>query len=133
MLGEKIGEDTSKTTGRRVLSVDGAPVIETSGTGTGTMLGVPFQSFVTYTGKLQPDGTLAGEGIGVLMGSGGESATLSAKGVGKFTATGGVSWRGAFFIKSSHEKLARLNSIATLFEIEIDAAGDGKGSYYEWR
>src|SRR5438128_1162788 len=100
MLGEKIGEETTKTTGRRVLNVEGAPVVETSAQGTGTLLGVQYHTMVTYTGKLQADGTLMGEGLGVLMGKAGESATFTAKGVGKFTPTGGVSWRGAFFFKS---------------------------------
>src|SRR5437899_3087664 len=120
MIGEKLGEDTGKTTGRRVLSVDGGPVIETSGTGTGTMLGVQYHSFVTYTGKMQADGTIAGEGIGVMMGKGGENASFTAKGVGRLLPAGGVSWRGAFFFQTTATKWTRLNSIATLFEVEID-------------
>ena len=133
MLGEKIGEETSKTIGRRVLTVDGAPVVETSGQGTGTLLGVQYQTMVTYTGKLQADGTIAGEGLGVLMGKGGENACFTAKGVGRFTPTGGVSWRGAFFFQSAHSKWTRLNSIATMFEYEIDAEGNGKGNFTEWK
>jgi hypothetical protein len=133
MLGEKLGDETSKTTGQRVVTVDGSPVVETSAKGSGTILGVQYHSIVTYTGTLQPDGTLAGEGRGVFMGSGGEHATFTAKGVGTFTKTGGVSWRGAFFFRSTHAKLARLNTIATLFEYEVDASGDGKGSFHEWK
>ena len=133
MIGEKLGEENSKTIGRRVISVEGAPVVETSAQGTGTILGVQYRSFVTYTGKLQADGTLAGEGKGVFMGKGGETATFTAKGVGKFTPTGGVSWRGAFFFQTGHAKWTRLNAIATLFEYEVDAEGDGKGTFQEWK
>jgi hypothetical protein len=113
--------------------VDGAPVIETSAQAVGTLLGVQYQSMVTYTGKLQADGTIAGEGMGVVMGKGGENATFTAKGVGKFTPTGGVSWRGAFFFQSANTKWARLNSIAAMFEYELDAEGSGKGSLTEWK
>lgn len=133
MLGEKIAEETSKTTGCRVLSVDGNPVMETSMQGTGTLLGVACDSQITYTGALQSDGTIAGDGIGVYMGKGGESATFTAKGVGKPSANGSVSWRGALFIRSPHSKWARLNTIVALFEYEVDATGDGRGFLQEWR
>src|SRR5262249_40288006 len=88
MLGEKIAEETMTTTGRRVLSVDGEPVIETSATATGKLFGVDYQTMVTYTGRLRADGIIAGEGRGVLMGNGGEHATFTAQGVGKFTQAG---------------------------------------------
>jgi hypothetical protein len=88
MLGEKIAEETITTTGRRVLSIDGEPVIETSATATGKRFGVDYQTMVTYTGRLRADGIIAGEGRGVLMGKGGEHATFTAQGVGKFTQNG---------------------------------------------
>ncbi len=133
MIGEKIGEETSKTMGRRVLSVDGNPVIESSAHGSGTLLGVAYDTDMTYTAKLQPDGSLVGEGIGVLMGKGGETATFTAQGVGKLTASGGVSWRGSLYHRSSHSRWSRLNTIVAMFEYEVDAAGDGKGFVQEWR
>jgi hypothetical protein len=133
MLGEKIGEETSKTIGRRVLTVEGGPVVETSAQATGKLLGVEYQSMVTYTGKLQADGTIAGEGLGVLMGKGGEHAKFTAKGVGKFTPAGGVSWRGAFFYQTAHTKWTRLNTIVAMFEYEVDAEGDGRGNFTEWK
>ena len=133
MLGEKIAEETSKTTGRRVLTVDGAPIIETSAQGTGKLLGVEYRSMVTYTGKLRADGVIDGEGIGVLMGAGGEHATFTARGLGKFTQSGGVSWRGMFFLQSAHSKWSRVNSIPAAFEYELDANGDGTGTLHEWK
>ena len=134
MLGEKIADETNKTTSQRVLSVEGGLAkMETTAQGKGTMLGVDYHSQVTYTGQLRADGTLFGEGKGIMMGKGGEAATFVASGVGKFTQSGGVSWRGAFFFQSGHAKWTRLNSIATMFEYEVDAEGNGKGSLHEWR
>ena len=126
-MGEKIAEETNKTTGQRVLSVDGSTIVETSAKGIGTMLGVQYQSLVTYTGKMLENGTIAGNGIGLMMGKGGEHATFTAKGVGKFDQKGGISWRGMFHIQSTHAKWSRLTSVATVFEYEVDPEGNGKG------
>lgn len=133
MLGEKIAEETSRTIGKRVLSVDGAPVLETSATGTGKLLGVEYQSNVTYTGKLRPDGTIMGEGHGVIMGKSGEAATFVGQGIGKMVSNGGTSWRGVFFIQSAHAKWSRLNTTPAMFEYEIDADGNGRGTFHEWK
>jgi hypothetical protein len=133
MLGEKIAEETITTTGRRVLSIDGEPVIETSATATGKLFGVDYQTMVTYTGRLRADGIIAGEGRGVLMGKGGEHATFTAQGVGKFTQNGGVSWRGMSFIQSAHPKWSRVNGIPAAWEYELDAQGNGHGTLHEWK
>jgi hypothetical protein len=58
MLGEKISDETFKTTGRRVLTVEGEPVMETSAQAIGKLYGVDYQMFVTYTGKLRADGVI---------------------------------------------------------------------------
>jgi len=133
MLGEKIGEETSKTTGRRVLNVEGHPVVETSAQGTGTIFGNPYKVLATYNGKLQPDGTLDGHGIGVLMGNNGEHATWTGNGLGRFNASGGVSWRGQFVFRTTHPKWTRLNGCVAAFEYEIDGEGNGKGQFTEWK
>ena len=134
MMGEKIGDETSKMISQRVISVEGGlPTLENSSKGTGTLLGVQYQSQATYTGKLRPDGTLFGEGQGLLMGKGGENATWVGQAVGKVTQNGGVSWRGSFIFQTTHAKWARLNTICVPFEYEIDANGDGKGHMHEWR
>ena len=133
MLGEKISEETIKTTGRRVTSVEGEPIVETSAQGVGNLFGVDYQMMVTYTGKLRADGVIAGQGRGVLMGKGGETATFTAQGLGKFNQQGGISWRGMSFIQSSHPKWSRLNAIPAAWEYELDAEGNGPGTLHEWR
>jgi hypothetical protein len=85
MLGEKIGEHSGAITGQRVLqSENGAPKVETSFRANERILGVNAVTIATYWGVLRPDGYIQGEGQGVIMGSGGEMATWTGNGVGRF-------------------------------------------------
>ena len=75
MLGERIGEDIGKVTSQRVLpTVNGAARMETSFQAAGSIYGVGATDTGTYVATMRPDGTLYGEGQGVLMGKGGEAA-----------------------------------------------------------
>jgi len=132
-LGEKIGEETSRTTSRRIVPSQNGPRMEISGEATGRLLGVDYKGTVTYNAVVRPDGVIQGDGLGILMTKDGEAVTWTGYGVGKFTAKGGVSWRGMFFYQTASSKLARLNGTAAAFEYEIDEGGDGKGSFTEWK
>ena len=89
MLGEQIYEAHGKRTGRRVLSTDGGKFkVEVSFEATGKLLG--FESFEigTYWSESRPDGTLYGEGQGVILTPDEGMATWKAGGVGKFVGGG---------------------------------------------
>lgn len=134
MLGEKIGENTGKVTAQRVIpNPGGGPKIETSFQASGRLLGVEETEMGTYWSVLRPDGTLYGEGQGVLMGKDGETATWVGQGVGTFGKAGAVSYRGAIYFQSAHPKWSRLNSIAALFEYEVDGQGNNRSQLYEWK
>lgn len=133
MLGEQIGEEAGKVIGRRVLSVDGGPKVEVSLQSTGTLFGVKTRSTVTYCAGPRPDGTLYGEAQGLVVGEGGERATMRAQGVGKLLDNGAVSYRGSQYFYSDTPKLKRLNSIAVVFEYEADADGNTKSKLWEWK
>jgi hypothetical protein len=134
MLGEKIGECSGKITGRRVLAnPGGAPKMETSFESTGHMLGIEEKEIGTYWSVRRPDGTLYGEGQGVNMGKGGETASWVGQGVGTLKKDGGVSYRGAIYYQSSSPTWSRLNGFATLFEYEVDAQGNTHSQHWEWR
>jgi len=60
-------------------------------------------------------------------------ATFVAYGTGKFTPSGGVSWRGVFYHQSTHPKWTRLNGMPAMFEYDLDAQGNGNGSFHEWK
>ena len=71
MLGEKLGQESGNITSRRVLESDGPPAVEISFESAGSILGVNHRTIGTYKSVLRPDGTVFGEGQGVVMGAGG--------------------------------------------------------------
>ncbi|MGH8676259.1 MAG: hypothetical protein ACREVG_18370 [Burkholderiales bacterium] len=134
MLGERIGEESGKVTGRRVLPGEGGgPRMETSFQTTGMLLGVAEQGNGTYWSALRPDGTLYGEGQGIVMGAGGEVATWVGQGVGTIKKDGAVSYRGAVYYQTTASKWTRLNGIAGVFEYEVDAQGNTRSQLFEWK
>lgn len=46
---------------------------------------------------------------------------------------GTVSYRGALFYSTASPSLARLNSVATVFEFEVDAEGNTHTKSWEWK
>ncbi len=133
MLGEQIGESRGKRTGRRVLSSDTGFKVEVSFEESGKMLGLDVNGFATYTAAPRPDGTLYGEGQGVITTRDGEMATWKGAGVGRFVGAGAVSYRGTLYYNTASPKLARLNSVAVVFEFESDAQGNTSSKSWEWK
>jgi hypothetical protein len=133
MLGELIGESRGKRTGRRVLSVDNGFKVEVAFESNGKLLGIDAMEVGTYWAVSRPDGTLYGEGHGVIIGADGNNATWKGQGVGKFVEGGAVSYRGAVYYSTASPKLARLNSVAAVFEFDVDAEGNTQSKLWEWK
>jgi hypothetical protein len=134
MLGETIGEGLGKVTSQRVLPSDGGPPrVETSFQASGILYGVPTTEMATYVAVLRPDGTLFGEGQGVVMGRNGEAATWRGSGIGTMKKDGSISYRGALYYQSASPAWVRFNSVAGVFEYEVDAQGNTKGKLWEWK
>ena len=134
MLGDKLGNVSGKVVLRRVLSSgSGAVRTESTQRGTGKLLGVEYEDMSTYESELRPDGTLLGTGQGIYMGKGGEMATWTGSGVGTFTKSGGVSFRGAIYLYSTSPAWQRLNAVASVFEYEVGADDSYKGTLTEWK
>lgn len=133
MLGEKIGHESGKVTSRRVLNVDGAPAVEISFAAEGAILGVGHRTLGTYSSSVRPDGTVFGQGQGVVMGAGGEMATWKGSGVGIFDGKGGTDFRGAIFYHSASPAWAPLNRVAGVFEYRENADGSTQAQIWEWR
>ena len=134
MLGEKLGAESGRVTSQRVLpNPGGGPKMETSFQATGTVLGVNETDTGTYWAVVRPDGTLYGEGQGVVMGQGGEMATWVGQGVGTLKKNGSVSYRGAVYYQTTSSTWLRLNSVAAIFEFEVDAQGNLKSEIWEWK
>ena len=63
-----------------------------------------------------------------------EMVTYTGEGVGRFSSSGSVKWRGSvFFRTSSAGKLAFLNNMVGVFESEIDADGNFSEKLWEWK
>ncbi len=135
MLGEMIGEERGQITGQRVLpSEGGGPRVEASFSGQGQILGVNSSNMGTFVSVIGPDGVVRGEGQGVLMGEGGEAATWTGNGVGRFTGVGqAVNYRGVLYFQSASEKLAGLNGNAVVFEFDVDENGGIHTKLWEWK
>ncbi len=135
MLGEQIGEMSGQVTGMRVLPDEGAgSKVEVSWQTSGTLLGAHMSAIATTVSVTRLNGTLFGEGQGVAMTDKGEAVTWRAQGVGRFTGHGmAVSWRGALYYQTTSERLARLNSIAGVYEFEVDQNGKTTDKIYEWK
>lgn len=134
MLGEQIGEEQGKITGRRVLPSDGAgPKVEVSFQASGTLLGMNTTGLGTYWSVVQPNGALYGEGQGVIMTAQGDVVQWTGAGRGHFTEQGGVSFRGAVYYQTTSEKLAGLNSVAVVYEHEAGPDDSVVNKLWEWK
>ena len=63
----------------------------------------------------------------------GEIVTWKGIGIGRLLAGGAVSYRGCLSYSTASAKLARLNSIAGVFEFEVDATGNTHSKVWEWK
>jgi hypothetical protein len=133
MLGELIGDLRGKRSGRRVLSIDSGFEVEVSFEDTGKMLGIEGGNIGTYSAKPRADGTLCGEGIGVFVTADGDTVTWKGLATGRFTGGGAVAYRGSLTYNTTSKKLAKLNTIAGVFEFEVDAEGNTHSKIWEWK
>ena len=132
MLGELIAEETGKITGFRVLDSAG-PKVEVSIHTKGNLLGNDYQGRATYTSGMQPGGFLYGEGQGMYMTLGGDTAVWKGQGTGRFNPGGGVSYRGAIHFLSATGKLASLAGTVGVFEHGTDANDVVTSKIWEWK
>jgi hypothetical protein len=134
MLGEKIGGTSGKITSQRVLpNLGGGPKMETSFQADGSLLGINVKETGTYWTVVRPDGTLYGEGQGVTMTKDGKMATWTGHGVGTTKKDGTASYRGALYYQTTPTRLSRLNKVAVVFEYEVDAEGNTRSEFWEWK
>src|SRR5438128_192137 len=116
MLGEQIGEGRGKRTARRVVCTEPIFKVEVSFEDMTKLLGVDGMNIGTYLSWPKPDGSLHGEGEGVFATVDGEMVTWKGIGVGRFGAAGAVGYRGMLSYSTRSQKLAKLNTIAGVFE-----------------
>lgn len=132
MLGELLGENTGKRIVRRVLGTN-PPKVEVSFEDSGTMLGVATNGFGTYTSVVRADGSILGDGQGIMSTADGELMSWTGSGQGKFGPGGSISYRGILYFQTASQKLARLNSAPGVFEYETDPDGKTRNKVWEWK
>jgi hypothetical protein len=134
MLGEKIGGISGRITTQRALpNLGGGPRMETSFQATGSIAGVDIKDTGTYCTFARSDGTLYGEGQGVMVTKDGEMATWTGHGVGGMNKDGTASYRGAIYLQTMPASLSRLKKVAVIFEYHVDAEGNMHSDYWEWK
>ena len=132
MLGELIYQGNGKRIVRRILSTE--PVkVEVTFEGGGKLLGAEGMEIGTYTSTIRADGTIYGEGAGVVMTAQGEQVTWKGAGVGTFKERGAVSYRGAIYYHTASPKMSRLNSVGAVFEFDSDEHGNTQSKVWEWK
>ena len=135
MLGEQIRELVGEITSQRILDIEhGLPKIEATVNASGKMNNIDVTSIITYWNIRRPDGSLYGEGQGVMMTTEGDVITSRAQGLGKTDKTGVTRWLGSIFYTSSHTvRLAFLNNLVAVFDTEVDSNGHVREKIWEWK
>ena len=131
MLGDFIGEFKGTTSGIRVLS-DGK--LEISQQGTGKILGIEASMVTTGTATPMPNGVMMVEANGLLTAMAGDVAMVKIDGIGWPTGKGWkTTYRGASYTLTQSQKLARLNKIVGIWELESDENGNWTLKIWEWK
>ena len=133
MLGKQIGSLTAECVNKALPSHGaGMPLIETTAQGQGTLAGASVNTFATYHAEMRGDGTFYGEcpNSGIVMAPDG-TATFRASGIGKPTADGGFSFRGAVYFEALAPSLASLNGVAHMYQWDVDASGHATWKIWE--
>ena len=130
-IGEYIQESKGKVSGLRVRE-NGK--MEVTIQATGKLLGIEVNELYTGTITQQPGGALYMEGNGIITSSAGDSEGLKFQGMGHSTGAGyKASYRGSTFCQSASSKFAKLLTLMTVWEVDIDEAGNFLLKIWEWK
>jgi hypothetical protein len=128
-----IGEGRGKRSGRRVVAIQPQFNVEVSFEDNTNLAGADGVNIGTYQSSSKQDGTLEGEGQGVFASLDGQTVTWKALGIGRFLERGAVRYRGTISYTTSSAKLAHLNSVAGVFEFDVDAEGNTHSKLFDWK
>ena len=133
-LGELVLEDSGQITGIRVLSTDASgTTLELNLQLSGTIRGVDQNTLWTYTMLQRPDGSLYGQGNGVLTTVNGDVIHLIGSGSGKANPGGTVRFCTMLHPHGATGQNADLNGIGLAGEYEVAADGTATNKCWEWK
>ncbi len=131
MLGDLIYDAKGKIAGVRVLA---GGVIEQSFQARGKQWGIEGNEVGTAVSTWRPDGTFSFEVNSVFVSDGGDAATFKGQGIGWPTGKGQkASIRGSAHGWTQSQKLAALNKVVTVFEVEVDEDGNYTNKGWAWK
>ena len=88
---------------------------------------------------LREGGVIYGKGQGIVTTRDRhEMATWTGRGIGRFTGSGKISFRGSLFFQTPSAakeggKLSFLNNLVGVFEYEVDEMGNCSSKVWEWK
>jgi hypothetical protein len=130
-IGEYIQESKGKITALRVLE-NGK--MEASYQASGRLLGIEVSELYTAIITPQSGGALYMEGNGIITSSAGDSEVLKFQGIGRSTGAGfQASYRGSTFAQAASTRFAKLINEMTVWEVDIDEAGNFLLKIWEWK
>jgi len=133
-LGELVLEDSGQITGIRVLSSDASgTTLELNLQLSGTIRGVDQNTLWTYTMLQRPDGSLYGQGNGVLTTVNGDVIHLIGSGSGKANPGGTVRFCTMLHPHGATGQNADLNGIGLVGEYDVAADGTANNKNWEWK
>jgi hypothetical protein len=133
-LGELVLEDSGQITGIRVLSTDASgTTLELNLQLSGTIRGIGQNTLWTYTMLQRPDGSLYGQGNGVLTTVNGDVIHLIGSGSGKANPGGTVRFCTMLHPHGATGQNADLNAIGLAGEYEVAADGTATNKCWEWK
>jgi hypothetical protein len=134
-LGDQIGEVSGRITGTRVLAPEGQQVkVEVSIEGHGKILGEDIADLGTYWQTVRPGGELYGEGNNIWLTNDGENVLWRGFGIGYPTGPPPAGHLGVCGSQQTEsQRLAPLNSVATVVELDVDAEGNYRYTVWEWK
>ena len=134
MLGNLLYEETATDMQVRELSSDeNGDKVEVKLQTEGEIRGVAFTSAWTYWSLTRADGTIYGEGKGVMTTADGDVINLTGAGACQAAGEdGSISYRGAIYFDTDSEKFASLNGGTGVHEYNASPDGTTTTKVWEW-
>ncbi|MGA7692054.1 MAG: hypothetical protein WCA61_07105 [Nitrososphaeraceae archaeon] len=134
-LGSPFFIEKGRIIGHRVLSVGPQPQIEFTVVANATINGnISATNTGTTVSTLQDNGVFRSTGQGFIMTEDGEVATYTSQVVGTPTEDGGVKSLGTnIWSTNSTGKLAFLNDMVNIFNLQADGYGNFSAMGWEWK
>lgn len=133
-LGDLLLDETGTVTGLRVLSMDATgTTLEISLQTEGTIRGTAENTFWTYTQLIRPDGSIYGQGQGLMTTADGDVLQVSGHGAGKAPGPGeATQFRTMLFVHTAAAKYQDLNLIGLAGEYDVAADGSATNKGWAW-